>query len=259
MNPIKSICSRIQRYQFENFEKSKYGKQLCKFKDIHKDEKCFIIGNGPSLSAGDLSVLDENKIKCFAANRIYNVFDKTSWRPNYYASEDEYVLEEIKNKVGKVIDVPKFIPVQRLWYNNIKLSGVLYYKLEAKVINKSEPEFLTDDISTGIPCRGTVTITLAQIAMYMGFKEIYLIGVDHNFSRMTDMAGNLIINENVKDHYGDTKNADENTKGIFNIDEATLSFMDLKEFAEARGVKIYNATRGGKLEVFQRVDFDELF
>ena len=51
----------------------------------------------------------------------------------------------------------------------------------------------------------------------------------------------------------------ENTRGIFNVDNATQAFMDLKEFAEARGVEIYNATRGGKLEVFPRVDFDDLF
>ena len=93
----------------------------------------------------------------------------------------------------------------------------------------------------------------------MGFKKMYLIGVDHNFSRMTDKNGNLIINNGVKDHYGVEKNADENTKGIFNVDNATQAFMDLKKFAEAKGVEIYNATRGGKLEVFDRVDFDSLF
>ena len=32
-----------------------------------------------------------------------------------------------------------------------------------------------------------------------------------------------------------------------------------KENAEKKGIKIYNATRGGKLEVFERVDFDSLF
>ena len=93
----------------------------------------------------------------------------------------------------------------------------------------------------------------------MGYTEIYLIGVDHSFSRMKDKAGNLIVDEKIKDHFGDQKNADENTKGIFNIDTATQSFMDMKEFCDKLNVKVYNATRGGKLEVFPRVDFDDLF
>ena len=74
-----------------------------------------------------------------------------------------------------------------------------------------------------------------------------------------DKNGNLIIDEKVKDHYGNVKNADENTKGIFDIDNATDTFMKLKDFCDAKGVKVFNATRGGKLEVYPRVDFDSLF
>ena len=36
-------------------------------------------------------------------------------------------------------------------------------------------------------------------------------------------------------------------------------YMCAKEYAERHEIKIYNATRGGKLEVFERVDFDSLF
>lgn len=255
MNPIKSLTARRQNRIAKSFEKTRYAKRLEKFKDIHKGEKCFIIGNGPSLKTEDLTVLHKAGIATFAANRIYNTFDKTDWRPTYYFSEDAHVLAEIRENVQRYIEAPKFIPIHLKWYENLSVKDAVYF------MQTFSPEAapLTDDITKGVPCRGTVAVTCAQFAIYMGFKEIYFIGVDHSFSRMTDKNGNLIVDASVKDHYGDVKNADENTKGIFNVDNATQSFMFLKDFADKHGVKVFNATRGGKLEVYPRVNFDELF
>ena len=56
MHPVKSIEARTQSYVLNHFEKSKYAKRLRMLKDTHLGEMCFIIGNGPSLSADDLEV-----------------------------------------------------------------------------------------------------------------------------------------------------------------------------------------------------------
>lgn len=265
MHPIKSIISRTHNIKLDNFEKTKYSKKLNSFQNIGEGKICFVIGNGPSLNPEDLSVLHENNIDSFAANRIYNTFNKTDWRPTYYFSEDEFVLEEILEKLNSAYINKElkniFIPLHLNLNKNLKVKNAMYYKLLFSDLQNGKPhsDFISDDMIRGIPCRGSVAITSAQAAMFMGYKEIYLIGVDHNFSIMTDKNGNIIVDKNVKDHYGDVKNADENTKGIFNIDAATQSFIDLKAYADKKGVKIFNATRGGKLEVFPRVNFDELF
>lgn len=262
MNPIKSIISRRQAYLSEHFDSSKYGKRLKTLKDTHKGEKCFVIGNGPSLRAEDLTVLEKNGIATFAANRIYKLFENTDWRPTYYACEDEFVLEDIQDKINELDFKYKFIPINFNWFKDIKINNAYYFyqKFDSTLQQGgSRPDFFSEDVTRCIPCRGSVITTCVQLAVYMGFTEIYLIGVDHSFSRMTDKNGNLIVDEKIKDHFGNQKNADENTKGIFNIDTATQSFMDMKEFCDKLNVKVYNATRGGKLEVFPRVDFDDLF
>ena len=257
INPIKSIESRKQAYQLKKFEKTRYGKKLSLFRDIYDGQVCFLIGNGPSLKPEDLTVLHNNNIKSFASNRIYNTYDKTPWRTDFLVSEDEYVLEEIKDNINEMVCEYKFIPIHLKWYKNINIKNAIYFN--QSFYKACDSRKFSEDIAHDIVCRSTVIATCAQIAIYMGFKKIYLIGVDHSFSRMTDKNGNLIINNNVKDHYGVEENADENTKGIFNVDNATQAFMDLKEFANAKGVEIYNATRGGKLEVFPRVNFDTIF
>lgn len=262
MNPIKSLIARNQNYLAKNFDTSKFGKRLKKLKDTQTGKKCFVIGNGPSLRAEDLTTLKENGIATFAANRIYNIFENTEWRPSYYVCEDEYILEDIQSKINELDFKYKFIPINFHWYKNINIDNAHYYYQEFGVDlhqDGGRPDFFSTDIAKCIPGRGSVITTCVQLAVYMGFSEIYLIGVDHSFSRMTDKDGNLIVDEKIKDHFGNQKNADENTKGLFNVDIVTQSFMDMKEFCDKQNVKVYNATRGGKLEVFPRVDFDDLF
>ena len=168
---------------------------------------------------------------------------------------EESYIKKVKDKIEEFPIKYKFIPIQLNWYKNIKLNSVTYYN--SKVPTSDEKA--SDDMAEFSILNGTVTGFFIQMAVYMGFKNIYLIGVDHNFSRMTDKNGNLIVDNNVKDHFGNQKNSDENTKGIYNIDYATQTYIDLKRFCDKKGVKVFNATRGGKLEVYPRVDFDSLF
>lgn len=262
INPIKSIIVRNQKRISNNFSSSKYGRVLAKYKSTNTGEKCFIIGNGPSLSGNDLTVLCENNMVSFAANRVFRIFDDTQWRPDYYVCEDEFILDEIWKELPNYEIGEVFIPIAAKWYRNVNLKEVNYYLQKFNSNDEKAQDnkiIFSDDISSFIMTRSSVIVTCIQIAMYMGFKDIYLIGVDHSFSHMKDKDGNIIVDNSIKDHFGNQKNGNSDTKGIFNVDATTKAFMDIKQYADSKGVEIYNATRGGKLEVFPRVDFDHLF
>lgn len=124
----------------------------------------------------------------------------------------------------------------------------------------------SDDISKFVYDGGTVTYVSLQCAVYMGFKEIVLLGVDHSFAREQTKEGKIKLNSNVKNHFQDYQTEEFWGNGqkdeeavVFPLDFATEAFAEAKRYAEEHGVKILNATRGGKLEVFERVDFDSLF
>ena len=57
----------------------------------------------------------------------------------------------------------------------------------------------------------------------------------------------------------DNYNKDKDKLYIPNTERSTLTYVAMQKHCDARGIKVYNATRGGKLEVFPRVDFDTLF
>ena len=93
----------------------------------------------------------------------------------------------------------------------------------------------------------------------MGFKEIYFIGVDHHFQISQNNKGEIIVDNTVKDYFSDKYNEDKANLFIPNTEKSTLAYIALKDECDKRGIKVYNATRGGKLEVFPRVEFDTLF
>lgn len=171
LHPIKSIEARTQSYVLDHFEKSKYAKRLRKLKDTHLGEMCFIIGNGPSLSTDDLEVLHKNNVLSFGFNRIFLMFDKTNWRPDFYVSQDKKMLCDCQDNVNKLNIKAKFISIINKYYYNIDIKDALYFNVHSSI--QGVPIF-SDSIDLYIGKSSTVAFSAAQIAVYMGFKKIYI-------------------------------------------------------------------------------------
>ena len=223
MHPIKSIEAHYQTYVIKHFSKSKYSTELRKFRNKHDGESCFIVGNGPSLSPDDLEVLHKNNIPTFGFNRIFLMFDKTDWRPTYYISQDEKMLRNCMEQVNEM-DLPyKLIPLQLKYYFGINIKDAIYFNMQAD-----------DSVTFGkfaniVGNSNTVAYTAAQLAAYMGFKKIYLIGVDHSFSVVKNDKGEIIRDENAKDYFTDSYNADKDELYIPNLDASTRTFLKMKK------------------------------
>lgn len=258
IHPIKSIISHQQSWVTAHFLKTKYAKKLKLLRKNSKGDTCFIIGNGPSLKHEDLTKIYELGIPSFAANRIYKIFDKTKWRPTYFSCEDPVIIRDIEAEINSIQCEHKFIPIDLKWYMDIDIKDAFYFNMDYRRDDNVEFGFF-DELSERVTCNGTVTITAIQFAVYMGYRNIYLIGVDHSYAKMIDSNGNVIEDKSVKDYFDDSYDDGIKNDLVHNMDDATKSFYRTKQHFTPKGINIYNATRGGKLEVFQRVDLDEFF
>src|SRR5438477_1743491 len=104
-------CAQLTRFiehQDPRYRESM--RRLRKFHNIHAGERCFIIGNGPSLNRTDLSLLKDEFT--FGTNRIYLAFDRLNFRPSYYVCSNELVVEQCAADIEK-LPMPKFIG----WHN----------------------------------------------------------------------------------------------------------------------------------------------
>lgn len=253
-----SLTARKQTRDSRHFETTKYGRVIAALKDSHKGERCFVIGNGPSLTAEDLNRLQDSEIPTFAMNRVFKFFPQTRWRPTYYISEDILILGDTVREVEAIPSEITFIPVNLNWYEGVDVKGAKYFWMDYN--SELKDTFgLSLDCAHAVRCRGTVTSTCIQFAVYMGFSEIYLLGIDHNYSKSIDLNGNVVEDKSVKDYFVDNYDFDIKDQVVHDMRAPTLAFCDVEQLSRKLGTfRVYNATRGGKLEVFERVGFDEI-
>ena len=260
MHPIKSIVARNQNFAYKHYGESKYGKRLIQFKDIHKGETCFVIGNGPSLKVGDLTRIFELGIPSFAFNRIFCIFDETLWRPTYYISQDINVTYGIQEQFRNLELKYKFLPIRWKWYEKFTIPNSVYYKT---ITTNDEILGFSKDFAKEVVDAPTVAYTAFQLAYYMGFKRIYLIGFDQNYKIAKDKDGNIVVDDKLEKDYVSEKYRNEETDDLIipNLYEMNKAFISLDTHIKSGelDLEVYNSTRGGMLEVFERKDLDEVF
>lgn len=244
----------VDMFQIEHLEKRFFHPELERYKGIHEGKRMFIIGNGPSLNVRDLDTLHKHHELCMAFNKIYRVYDKTEWRADYIGMSDPNVIENY------MTDNPE-LPGELFVYDNYHRKvqnpyreGIPYIHGIMEAYYPNYPQF-SDDITKGFFWGSTVTYDIGfQFAAYMGIKEIYLIGVDHSYQGHPSEKGNHFI-----DDYITEEEASMYKSAVFEKEKLTKAYEKAELYSRQNGFRIYNATRGGELEVFERVDFDCLF
>jgi len=235
-------------------------RRLASLQNKHKGERIFVIGNGPSLKITDLDRLKNERT--FGTNRIYLAFDQTAWRPSYYyADHVEVALDETEqiNSIGD--QTVKLFPF-RIRKGCARIRNPIFFEGIWDVFEPNRPRFSTDPFA-GLYWGSTVIYFMLQLAGYMGFSEIYLIGLDCSFNYPAEyQAGDkkfTIAEETRHNHFIENYVPIGAQTFPANVHRHFLAFEAAREEFERLGVKIRNATRGGKLEVFERVNFDDLF
>ncbi len=222
-------------------------KQLQQFKGIHEGERCFIVATGPSLTYEDIALLKDEIT--FSVNSIVKVLKETDWRPTYYGIQDSNVYEKIEDDV--VNSGLKYIFVGHRLQNKFKSADSFIPYFHFSCFHGSHGEIVpltsgfSDDFSKIVYDGYSVTYSMLQLAVYMGFKEIYLLGNDCSY------------NINDKQHFVESGFFDKQAVSVG--ERMIYAYTHAKKYADKNGIKIYNATRGGMLEIFERVDIDKIF
>lgn len=224
--------------------------QIERYKNIHPGEKCFIVGTGPSLTVEDVKKL-KGTIS-IGVNTLYKIFEETGWKSDYYCVIDPFTFGNIRNDLSRYDEIPLFYAENRILdkaVNGIpfELNCSDFYKL--KDLDAFEFTKFLPDLDKYIYDGASVVYAALQIAVYMGFKEIYLLGVDCNYELSREKLHNSKLSYSKDYNYNWTKQT-----GLAMIE----GFKIAKKYADEHDIKIFNATRGGMLEVFPRVDLDDI-
>jgi len=216
------------------------------YKDIHKDERCFIMGCGPSLNRLDLTNL-KNEI-VFGVNSVYHIWKKYNHNTikfKYYCIGDKKVwMREFK--VVPLLRTTLFINNGALDLYNDDMRVYTETKIVPLKTNKNNFHIWDDtNIENGVPIMTSVVSSLCiPLAFYMGFKDVYLIGVDCS-------------DNPEKPHwfYGGYR---EGRRPKAKFDRYFNDYKIIKDVFDRNNRNIYNATDGGDLEIFKRVKLKDV-
>ena len=240
--------------------------QLTALKDKGAGKRCFIIGNGPSLNETDLSPL-KNEIT-IATNGAYKAFDDWGFTPTYLLFED-IEQTEIRGQDIRHIDGPLKIaalynahgiarPWRNLLFMNARLADETYW---------TDPGIqFSQDFAQTVNLGSTIIYIALQLAFYLGCDPVYLTGVDHDYGDLSKNfpPGKITITEENKAlvnqaHFTKQYYKTGDVIGVPDTDLQTKAFQIANDAFAGNGRKIFNATNGGKLDVFDRADYASLF
>ncbi len=220
------------------------------WRDRFAGQRCFVVGNGPSLQRTDLSKL-QNEFT-LGMNRIYLAFEEYGFQTSCLVSVNDLVLEQCYQDI-EALSLPKFVTWRARKYFNAD-SDTFFLDTDYTL-----PENFNGD-ATGRLYEGfTVTYVCLQLAYFMGFEQAILIGVDHNFA--TKGPANAVVTSQGDDpnHFS----AQYFGKGfrwqLPDLEGSERAYRMAKQAYQADGRQILDATVGGKLNVFPKVDYDGLF
>ena len=224
-------------------------KRLAALRDIHKGERCFIIGNGPSLRATDLKKL-RNEFT-FGLNRIYLLFPELGFTTTYFLSMNDLVIQQCAAEI-LALPIPKFLTWRSRRFLSLTSDTHFLYT------TYTGPKFAHD--VTGRLWEGaTVTYVALQLAYHMGFEKVILIGVDHSFVTKGDANKTITSQGDDPNHFAPNYFGKGFKWQLPDLETSERAYCMARAAYAADGREILDATIGGKLMVFPKVDYDDLF
>jgi hypothetical protein len=285
MNGIKQALNRIAYWTmppglFDLFRRLKdirsYAdrktlRSNARYRNLYSGRRCFILCNGPSVAAQDLTLLKNEIVFSVSSGYLHKQYDAI--RPRYHCSpplcytqtwtEDVAIayLREMDERTG---DAELFLSIteKKLIEKKGLFAGRKISYLSSSHLSSFRHQDRIVDLTKTIPGVQSVPIMCLMIAMYMGFSKIFLLGTDHDLItknkycypyELSAIRGKIEI---LADDGSVTFSNSAMFKSYVLLWE---QYEAIRKIASASHIAVYNATNGGILDEFPRVKFETIF
>jgi hypothetical protein len=220
-------------------------RRLAAFKDIHKGKRAFVIANGPSLKQTEMSKL-RNEFT-FGMNRIYLMFAELGFSTTYLT---------VVNSDLATLSLPKFLAwrSRRHFPTNLPITQLPTFLYTSY----TGPRF-SSDVRGRVWEGATVTNVTLQLAFHMGFQQVVLIGVDHNYTATGKPNTTVVSQGDDPNHFSPAYFGKGFRWQLPDLETSEVGYAMARESYREAGREILDATIGGKLTIFPKVDYDSLF
>lgn len=256
---------------FENKEIKQYVSKNKELKDQYLGETCFILGNGPSLKKLDFKKLSDKYV--FTVNSLYKNENFHELNSNFHVYSDfvffsdDFSTETAKNIREELLQynimtflpshAEKFIAEYQFQKNCRIYSPILHFH------NKSSSKIMLDKYT--IDC-SSVVFQCIQIALYMGFKTIYLLGCDCTGIQniIEKKLGQSITNYAYSTNENDNKLYEKivTERDMYTVFQTQANIFEqykvFKKIVESNGASICNLTQPTILDSIARKKLEDV-
>lgn len=252
-NAARSIACRVD----DNLYRSSYllsrrGRRSARYlrglKNRYWGARCFIIGNGPSIRQMDLSPLRSEYT--FGLNRIYLLFESLGFATTFLVVANRLVLEQFHHEITET--------ACEVFVSHHSSRGLPVGQSAVSVLCRRSPGFSTRPLLRGFWDGHTVTYLALQLAYYMGFTEVVLIGVDHAFASAGTAHQTVTSSGDDHNHFHPNYFGPGVQWQLPDLETSELAYRMARARYEAAGRSVIDATVGGKLTVFPKKQYDRL-
>ncbi|MDB5807754.1 MAG: hypothetical protein JWN73_5076 [Betaproteobacteria bacterium] len=232
-------------------------------------QRCFILCNGPSVKRQDIRALKNEHV--FSVSSGYHHPDYALINPRFHCIPQlTYGMITREDAVNWFREIHRCLGPATLFLNyteealvreeNLLPGRDVRYLVFSGGFEQYKP-LAKPDIARRIPAVQSVPIMCLMVAMYMGFDRIYLLGTDHDHF----LSGEYKYFYEPTVLKGKDSSADANgrRRGGWYEELAGLAslwkqYREVRHIAEAQHIEIFNATAGGELDEFPRVELQTL-
>lgn len=239
-----------------------------------KSKKCFILGNGPSLLGDinlkekELSSYDLCAVNFFANNELY-----LKLKPQFYCFADPLfnlvdnpgILNQIKDTTSWSLTIIAPTNLEEefsaFFLNNSNIS-VKGYNINPFKLSFSKLDYFLHKKQTGTYGAMNVVNVATYLMCIIGFKQIYLLGVDHSWHlEFRINSKNQVIRK--CEHFYDTEVPESYVQKDRFCDELQFSSIALRnyfyinDFAIHNSIEIYNCCKNSFIEAFPRITIED--
>ncbi|MGM0695019.1 MAG: 6-hydroxymethylpterin diphosphokinase MptE-like protein [Pseudomonadota bacterium] len=216
----------------------------------HAGEQCVLVCNGPSLNQMNLSFLKHQNV--IGLNKIYLGFKKFNFYPRYWVGVNPKVIQQSHKEI-RSLNCVKFVSEHNS-RGLVPEDALTYW-----VNTASPPQRFCKDLTLGVHEGWTVTFAALQVAYFLGFSRVIIIGMDHNFSYTGKPNEAHIMKGNDNNHFSPDYFGNGQQWDNPDVENSEASYRIAREVYEQDGRQILDASLDGHCEIFEKRDYRELF
>lgn len=207
-------------------------------------DRCVLVGNGPSLRQSPLELLEDEDViitnYAFQDERLRHL-------ATYLCVVNNLVAEQAAGRIGLIDDLTVVMP----WWLSYTVRPAENHAL---LPSQGRAEFSTD-ILANASWRHTVSFFALQLAYWLGYRTVVMIGFDHSYRQTAGLSeGETVEQEGPDVNHFDPSYFRSKRWHAADVDRMEDMYRLAKAAFEADGRRIVNATSGGHLELFERTD-----